>query len=314
MIVVRGLRPDEEDAWLDHVAEVFRSGATREYFASHLHNDARALESWDNILVAIDEATGVIAASVRVVPRHQYWNGAAVNMNGIAEVSTKEAYRRRGLAAQLMEAAIAGPMATSHVSCLHTNFERLGHIYARHGYISMPHTKMLVRPISGVPASVRLVPLDLERDWDACLRIYTAFSSRFSGPVVRDREYILHWIRARHAQKSIRSVGAWRDSELLGYVFAWSEPSEKAVEEICVNPLLATAEQEAIANALLAHATSQSALVSAPVIAALHLTVADSSAEAICDYGWMARPHPALGLAPFPADPRNTVFWATDDF
>ncbi|EQC40662.1 hypothetical protein SDRG_01740 [Saprolegnia diclina VS20] len=258
MIAVRGLRQSEEDAWLDHVAEVFRSGATRAYFASHLHNDARALESWDNILVAIDN--GTIAASVRVVPRYQYWNGAAVAMSGIAEVSTKEAYRRRGLAAQLMEAAIDGPMATSQVSCLHTSFERIGHIYARHGYVSMPHIKMLVRSTSGVPASVRLVPLDLERDCDACLRIYTVFSSRFSGPVARDREYILHWVRARHAQKSVRAIGAWRDAELLGYVFAWSEPSERAIEEICVDPLLATTEQAAIANALLAHATSQPVL------------------------------------------------------
>ncbi|OQR84853.1 GCN5-like N-acetyltransferase [Achlya hypogyna] len=305
MIELRALRPAEVDAWLDHCAEVFEGKATREYFAAHLHSDPRALESWGNIVVAVDAASRKIVSTVRVVPRQQYFNRGIVPMSGLAEVSTKETYRRQGLAAQLIDMAIQGPMSGSAISFLHTNFDRLGHHYTKHGYISMPHTKVLVHPVPVEldVATYQLRSLDLDRDCDALLRVYAAFASRFDGPLVRDRAYVTHWIRARHELKLVVATGIWAGTDLVGYVFAAPE----LVEEIGVDPALAKRDQTLVANALLK--TAPPSMLPTPVAAALQLNV--DAATQTCDKGGMYRPMAPSTLLRSDAE---IVFWNTDDF
>ena len=59
----RALRPEELEAWLDHVTSVFTGG--RQYFSNHWHNDP--WRDAEGIRIAVDN--GTIVSTVRVFIR-----------------------------------------------------------------------------------------------------------------------------------------------------------------------------------------------------------------------------------------------------
>ncbi|OQS04092.1 hypothetical protein THRCLA_03635 [Thraustotheca clavata] len=262
-ITCRALRSNEVDTWLDHCANVFHGKASREYFASHLHDDPRALESWENILVAVD-SNEKIASSVRVVPRELLVNGKAVEMGGLAEVSTKEEYRRQGLGGRLIEAAIRGPMAGMTVSLLHTNYQRLGHFYEKYNYVSVPHYTIGVQVSHPEQSSLVINELDLERNCDDILRIYHGFSSQFNGPIVRNQAYLIRYVASRHQLRNITAFGTWDNQTLVGYVFAPAATPLCSIEEICIDSTLPIAKQSKIAQELLSR-VANGAYISLPL-------------------------------------------------
>ncbi|MDL2317531.1 GNAT family N-acetyltransferase, partial [Eubacteriales bacterium OttesenSCG-928-A19] len=101
-MVFRSLEPRELEAWFAHCQSVFRLEDT-EYFRRHFLFDPHADASL--IFVAMDGE--VIASSLRVFRRHIWLKGRVVAMGGIGEVGTKLEYRKRGLAAELLQLAIA---------------------------------------------------------------------------------------------------------------------------------------------------------------------------------------------------------------
>jgi hypothetical protein len=338
-ISVRGLRADEETAWLDHCVEVFEGRASHAYFFSHLHDDPLALSDWNNIIVAVDDNVNLILASVRVVPREQFIAGSTITMSGIAEVSTKEMYRRHGLASQLLEAAANGAMIHSMLSLLHTNADRLGAFYERHNWEAVLHQDVFVPIIDDLPADpdLQVNTLVLRDHVDALLELYHAFSSIFDGPVVRNRAYFCQWVHARHARENIFVSGAWRDGRLVGYVFGKLQKGARDdsrssivldVEELVVQvknntPLFIgqhliqhvyhqTIQEITICNMRNTIHTTPIARVPLPVATFLSL---DTKGEVVTDSGWMYRNlNCSSGLWHHLKTSEKTVFWRTDNF
>ncbi|KAF0688215.1 Aste57867_20085 [Aphanomyces stellatus] len=334
-IEIRALRRDEVSAWVAHCMHVFKHTDAM-YFESHLHDDAAALIDMRNILVAVD-TDDAICASVRVVPRHQFVGGRVVSMGGIAEVSTKEAHRGKGLASRLLRAAIAGPLASFDLSVLHTNFARLGRFYGQHGWQSVEFKNVRVQlsrpPSSSLPPSISIAPLDIHAYADEILALYHTVSADFNGPLLRTVPYVQEWIAARHRRNHMHAVGAWNGPRLVAYIFgkavveAETSPAAPGddtivlhVDELIVpgrrslgSPPLADDDRAVVAHHLLAHLASSSTAASMdailPLPVAINLSlVATPDPLITVDRGWMFR-----NVASF-VDAKLNVMWDTDGF
>ncbi|KAH9126499.1 hypothetical protein AeMF1_003070 [Aphanomyces euteiches] len=311
-VEIRSLQEVEVDAWIDHCMDVFKHDSPA-YFRSHICDDERALEDLDNIVVAVEGAT--ICATVRVVPRQQYFDGRVVSMGGIAEVSTKEAYRSKGLASKLLQAAIDGPLSRMELSCLHTNFDRLGGFYARHGWTSVEIRAVTVSITSlsdSLPPDVTIAPLDIHDKAETILQVYHRASSALNGPIVRSVSYITKWIAARHARYGIRSMGAFApDGALLGYVFGMVNAKNAHnvhVDELIVPSTGNDKTAQILSEHLLASLVVELPLTAGlpePLALGLHLPTTD---EVYVDRGWMYRG----GTDSVRFD--ELVYWITDAF
>ncbi|ETV95495.1 hypothetical protein H310_10964 [Aphanomyces invadans] len=251
-ITIRALRKDEVKAWVAHCTELFKHDSDA-YFISHLEDDCSALEDMNNILVADDD--GAIASTVRVVPRRQFFGGQLVSMGGIAEVSTKEEYRGKGLATKLLQSALDGPLASFDMSALHTDADRLGGFYRKVGYIPMPLRTAsfpVELPLPPLPPTIRLSPIqNLADHASALLDLYHTVAPSFNGPIQRSIPYFCRWIASRHRRSNIQSIGAWNENgELVGYAFGKSTPADSAlavvIDELIVYPASKTSHAVAV--------------------------------------------------------------------
>jgi len=101
------LSSSDLNLWYDFVYEVFKTKTTRQYFVNHHENDPNA--TTESIFIAFipDTKPLEIVGSVKVFHRWIQTCGGEMKCGGIGEVSTREDYRRRGIASTLLKHAIA---------------------------------------------------------------------------------------------------------------------------------------------------------------------------------------------------------------
>ena len=190
---IRTLLPEELDAWAIHCETVFQ-GAGREYFLRHYHNDP--WRDINGIFVAVE--AGQITATVRVFRRQVWLGGQAVPMGGIGEVSTKEAYRGRGLSGELLQRAIGYMQREGmQVSVLYTGLH--GH-YERYGWRRIPRAERRFIGAQGVPCECREgTPEDL-----TAIRALAQRVEPGDWSVVRENDEYWHkWMAAEIARKKM---------------------------------------------------------------------------------------------------------------
>ncbi|CAK4624127.1 unnamed protein product [Aphanomyces euteiches] len=201
------------------------------------------------------------------------------------------------------------------LSCLHTNFDRLGGFYARHGWTSVEIRAVTVSITSlsdSLPPDVTIAPLDIHDKAETILQVYHRASSALNGPIVRSVSYITKWIAARHARYGIRSMGAFApDGALLGYVFGMVNAKNAHnvhVDELIVPSTGNDKTAQILSEHLLASLVVELPLTAGlpePLALGLHLPTTD---EVYVDRGWMYRG----GTDSVRFD--ELVYWITDAF
>ncbi len=204
----RALYPEELEAWLDHVTSVFTGG--RQYFSNHWHNDP--WRDAEGIRVATDN--GTIVSTVRVFIRQMFLHGEPITVGGIGEVSTRPAYRRRGIATQLLKDSIKFMEDRDIVlSSLHGSQR----IYAIEGWEKVPryHAREHFSAKKQSEWEVRPANFDDEAEVKQIAELYDRYARKFNGTFVKDKiEYWTKWVRTE-------SPNAWvaeRDGSIEGYV------------------------------------------------------------------------------------------------
>ncbi len=231
MVEFRALRASEMDAWFDHCAAVFNQTndfeASRQYFMNHWYNDP--WRERHGILVAVD--AGEILSTVRVFHRRIYLAGDVFTMGGIGEVSTKAAYRRRGLSGRLLE------MAITYMDAEGMDFSMLatgtpGH-YSRFGWeeVTTYWKQAEISPLQC--GDIRLLRLQEPEELQQIMNLYELYSSRLNGAIVRGRwDYWQDWVRTEitrgwFAQGRGRGWALRESGEIKAYlVAAWDLGSD----------------------------------------------------------------------------------------
>ena len=217
----RGLYPEELEAWLDHVTSVFTGG--RQYFSNHWHNDP--WRDAEGIRVAIDN--GTIVSTVRVFIRKMFLHGEPITVGGIGEVSTRPAYRRRGIATQLLKDSIRFMEERDIVlSSLHGSQQ----IYSIEGWEKVPryHARQHFSAENQSQWEVRPANFDDEIEVKRIAELYDRYARKFNGTFVRDEtEYWTKWVRTE-------SSNAWvaeRNGNIEGYISVVGRENELNVKE-----------------------------------------------------------------------------------
>lgn len=217
----RALRPEELEAWLDHVTSVFTGG--RQYFSNHWHNDP--WQDAEGIRVALDK--GTIVSTVRVFIRKVFLHGEPITFGGIGEVSTRPEYRRRGIATQLLKDSIQFMESRDiAVSLLFGSqkiysiegWEKVPRYYARQFFTAEKQSEWEVRPAN----------FDDEAEVKRLSDLYNGYARKFNGPLVRDdMAYWTQWVRT----ESPNAYVAERDGNIEGYVSVIPREDEFGVKE-----------------------------------------------------------------------------------
>lgn len=224
MIEFRALRKEELPAWYAHCQEVFvrtRKG----YFEDHFAMDP--CQDTDLIFVAMDG--DIIAATVRVFDRHVWIDGRDVHMGGIGEVSTKAAYRRKGLAGQLLSMALLAMEARGMTLSILFGDAPL---YERMGYRFRPiHYARMQAAEATFPAGHAIRPFALE-DLPWVMGLYDLFAGRVQGAVIRSEAYWTRWVLPQWKQPQVLTS----DGVVIGYFTGEKRGVTYAVDELCAAP------------------------------------------------------------------------------
>ena len=244
----RALYPDELETWLDHVTSVFSGG--RQYFSNHWHNDP-----WrdpEGIRIAVDN--GTIVSTVRVFIRKIFLYGEPITMGGIGEVSTRPAYRRRGIATQLLKDSIRFMESRDiAISLLFGSqkiystegWKKVPRYYANQSFTAEKQTAWNIRPANFDD------PVEVKRLSD----LYNRYAPRFNGTLVRDDiTYWTKWVRTE-------SSDAWvaeRDGNIEGYVSVTRRGNELGVKEfIASETAFAEDSGKHLLEAMLSHVIAE---------------------------------------------------------
>lgn len=186
-MIFRHLEPNEVERWAMHCEEVFGLEDAG-YFLRHYRQDPTADASL--IFVAMDGEE--IASTVRVFRRDIWLHGRVVAMGGIGEVSTKPAYRKKGLAAELLQMAIAAMEERGiPVSILFGDQK----IYEKAGwrFCAIPLVYSEVAALKPLPGDVIIRPFE-EGDLPTLMGLYDLYAGRLDGAVVRSEAYWRSWV------------------------------------------------------------------------------------------------------------------------
>ena len=217
----RALRPEELEAWLDHVTSVFTGG--RQYFSNHWHNDP-----WrdpEGIRIAVDN--GTIVSTVRVFIRKIFLHGEPITMGGIGEVSTRSEYRRRGIATQLLKDSIRFMESRDIVVSVLFGSQR---IYSIEGWEKVPryYARQSFTAKKQSEWEVRRANFDDEVEVKRIADLYDRYARKFNGTLVRDEiAYWTQWVQTE-------SPNAWvaeRDGNIEGYISVTPREDELSVKE-----------------------------------------------------------------------------------
>jgi predicted N-acetyltransferase YhbS len=182
---LRGLRPDEHDAALDLWGEVFGDDS-RDYFVHYFTADPDYRD--DDCRVAVVD--GALAAAVHICRRRMEWDGREILCGAIANVATRNQYRRQGLSRDLLRQAILRMEGEQFAfSMLFTG--RYGH-YGALGWelVATPRLQLTLPASQTLPEGVRLVnPTPLP---PAVPRLYQTCPHR-PLHLIRPDDYFAHW-------------------------------------------------------------------------------------------------------------------------
>ena len=186
-MIFRTLNAGELDAWCSHCQGVFTQTPDG-YFKRHYEFDPDA----DANLVFIAEDEGQTVSTVRVFRRVIRVGGRQYTMGGIGEVSTKPAWRGKGLASELLNRAIDA-MRREKMDCSILFGNR--NIYFKAGYQTM-YTRYTLAEVSSLPdaASDAVIrPFEM-RDLDAVMGIYDLYAGRMDTALLRSQAYWKMWV------------------------------------------------------------------------------------------------------------------------
>lgn len=193
---------------------------------NHWENDP-----WKNlggIRVAVDGDQ--IIGTVRVFIRQMYLRGHIIPVGGIGEVSTREEYRRRGIATQLLKDAIRFMEEREIVlSCLRGSrpiYEALGWEAVGCHYAVARRSSSYVHDFD-----IRRVDLDDEAELRNLDALYHSYSRRFNGTFLRNEAYWRHWFCCESSE-----VWSARDGEeMVGYISVNVDGSRVNVREFATS-------------------------------------------------------------------------------
>ncbi len=176
----RTIRPHERDAVLDLLREWF---GDREFFARYFRHDPNFRD--DLCFVAVDG--GRIVSTLQVFRKRVRINGAVLEVGGVGNVFTTEAYRERGVASALLHQALAAMDA--HQFDLSLLFAVRLLFYSRHGWRShVRHLLFIESAAVDARGPYQLAPFAAP-DLGAVMDIYEGYCGAFNGPTVRDATY-----------------------------------------------------------------------------------------------------------------------------
>ncbi len=163
----------------------------------------------------------IIASTVRLFYRKIYFHEKEITVGGIGEVSTKPKYRGMNLASKLLCMAI-DTMKEKKLS-ISILFASLHNFYGKFGYKVLPREFCLVdrdtfqkyyESETTQTGEVKEINLS-DNNVEIIDEIYKLYSANFNGPVVRNREYWLGWVKF---EPKI-SLGYFIEGRLAAYLF-----------------------------------------------------------------------------------------------
>jgi len=191
----RTLQTEELTQWFCFVASVFNiQNIDIDYFVRHWQHDPH--KAINGIFVCVSDKK--IVSTVRVFHRSIYVNGRELKMGGIGEVSTAPEYRRKGIASKLLQMAIDYMEKNDMVVSVLFGNQSIYHTLGWQPILySVSHTKIDANLLNqDMGMSVKNASYkDLTESEKLQLRnIYAQMSRRFSGPIVRSKEYWETWV------------------------------------------------------------------------------------------------------------------------
>ncbi|HUO04781.1 MAG TPA: GNAT family N-acetyltransferase [Candidatus Binataceae bacterium] len=175
----RAARPSERDEVLDLLSLWY---GDREFFARYNQNDPSYRDNF--CLIARDG--GQLASTVQIFDRKINLAGQAVPMGGIGSVFTREDYRHKGVASELMRLAVETMRnASFEVSLLFaeriTFYNQFGWREVERKISMLPGTERL-----SAPGNYLIDVFDPERDLTEVDSIHRGYSGRFNLTAARD--------------------------------------------------------------------------------------------------------------------------------
>eukprot|EP01116_Phalansterium_solitarium_P015702 TRINITY_DN3495_c0_g1_i2.p1 TRINITY_DN3495_c0_g1~~TRINITY_DN3495_c0_g1_i2.p1 ORF type:complete len:352 (+),score=111.30 TRINITY_DN3495_c0_g1_i2:1133-2188(+) len=243
------------EEWFDHVHEVFSPiSDSRPFFVNHFNSDLD--RDIKGILVAIDNDTDRIAAAVHIFSRKMWWDGRPVWIGGLGDVSTKVAYRGKGLVVKLLQKAMEY-METRGMEASSLHASKMGApLYLKQGWIMVDKFYVkrpfddVVSLLEPVPASPLIFPLDFDDGplIDALVPLHASYASKFNGPLVReDRSFWQRWIRNEPQETfglgSKTPAGAYELSACLSMHYHPRDDSLLVVADFFVSEALFAADR-----------------------------------------------------------------------
>lgn len=235
MIEFRTLRGDELDAWGAHCQGVFTADRDG-YFRDHFLFDPAA--DFRLVFVAVDE--GAIVSTVRVFDRTVWLGGRAVHMGGIGEVSTKEAYRRQGLAGRLLEMAIGAMVSRGMEISILFGSQRLYHAM---GWRAC-ETEWVGASAEALPGEIAVRPF-CEDELPLLMGLYDLYAGRMNGAVLRSEAYWRRWVLPQCDRFHVICLA----DVPIGYCVPTRKEDALVVDELCVLPGKEAAMEAAVRGA-----------------------------------------------------------------
>jgi predicted N-acetyltransferase YhbS len=175
----RAARRSERDEVLDLLALWYND---RAFFALYNQNDPTFRD--DLCLVAVDN--GRIVSTVQIFDRRLNFGGAAAPMGGIGSVFTREDYRHRRVASELMRLAVA-TMERERFELSLLFAERLT-FYNQFGWREVGRKFSVLAQAAQIaaPRDIEIDIFDAARDLEAIAVMHRNYSGRFNVTAVRD--------------------------------------------------------------------------------------------------------------------------------
>ena len=178
-ITLRTIQPDERGGVLDLLAGWLDRGFFERYFS---HDP-----SFRDDLCFVAADAGRLVSTLQVFRKTVRLDGALLSVGCVGNVYTDPAYRKAGLAAALLERAIAAMSAHGfEVSLL---FAELVDFYGRLGWQCVRRYLSYIEPGTPAPAERAAESFTADRDLDDVMAVYAAYSDPVAGATVRDRTY-----------------------------------------------------------------------------------------------------------------------------
>jgi predicted N-acetyltransferase YhbS len=176
---LRAARRSERDEVLDLLAQWYND---RPFFARYNQLDRKFRDE----LCLIARDNGALVCTVQIFDRAVNLDGHRVPMGGIGSVFTREDYRHKGVASELMRLAVDTMVREQfEVSLLFA--ERLT-FYNQFGWREVPRKFSVVLNAAGLraPTDCEIDVFDIGRDLDQVVEMHRAYTGRFDVTTVRD--------------------------------------------------------------------------------------------------------------------------------